>query len=81
MWMAGWEVPRRLLWPSLAFIGALLVLAPLLALFERWRKRPPAVQEGTGDQLAHFRTLYERGEISQEEYDRIHARLSGPNLY
>jgi hypothetical protein len=28
------------------------------------------------DQLAHCRALYERGEMSMEEYQRIHARLA-----
>jgi hypothetical protein len=79
MFAAGipWEAPRQLLWPSLAFIGALLVLALVVAWMDRWRKRQP--QQGrlsTSDQLAHFRTLYERGEMSPEEYARVHALLA-----
>src|SRR5205807_2092457 len=71
------EAPRQLLWPSLALIAALLLLALVVALIDRWRKpRSPAERLTTQDQLAHFRTLYERGELSPEEYGRIHGVLA-----
>lgn len=70
------QAKSGLLWASLAFIGVLLLLALVLAWFERWRKRGSDETSGTGNQLSSFRSLYERGELSQEEYDRVHALLT-----
>ncbi len=56
-------------------IAALLVGALVILFVDRWRKRPSEQRFTSGDQLAHFRELYEEGEISREEYDRIRGRL------
>ncbi len=66
----------RLFWATLALIGVLLVGALVIGAVERWRKRPPPPPFRVGDQLAHFRTLYERGELSAEEFARIRGRLT-----
>jgi hypothetical protein len=59
----------------------LVLLAGALALFilERWRKR----QFGEGDttqesaeSLTSFRALYERGELSKEEYERVRHKMA-----
>src|SRR5579871_2137594 len=55
--------------------GALLVGAIVVAFFDRWRKRRANETYTTHDQLTSFRLLYERGELSQEEYERIRVRL------
>ena len=47
------------------------------AELKRWRKRPTEERVSAGDQLSHFRSLYDRGEISREEFDRIRTRLGG----
>jgi hypothetical protein len=56
-----------------------LLGALVLAWFDRLRKRGDQSVLTPGDQLAAFRLSYERGELSQEEYERIRARL-GPKL-
>jgi putative oligomerization/nucleic acid binding protein len=61
--------------PTLALAGALLVMAVIIAQVQRWRKRQDSETFTTHDQMASFRVLYERGELSQEEYDRIRQRL------
>jgi hypothetical protein len=67
-----------LLRTSLPLIGALLVAALILYLVARWRQRAAAgVTPPAGDQLAHFRSLYERGQMSREEFDRVRALLIG----
>jgi hypothetical protein len=78
LWFAArdWEAPRRLLWPSLALVAVLLLLALFMAWLDRWRKRQAADRLTTNEQLAHFRELFERGEMSREEYARVHALLS-----
>jgi hypothetical protein len=66
----------RLLWATLALVGALLLGALVIWWVERWRRRPPEPPESATDQLAHFRKLYDRGVLSAEEFQRIHALLS-----
>jgi hypothetical protein len=56
--------------------GSLLVLAIVIAIASRWRKRSASPVYEPGDQLAHFRSLYERGMMSQEEFDRVRGLLS-----
>ena len=69
----------ELLWAALPLIGILLVAALVIYFVDRWRKRAAAAQEEAecSDQLSHFRSLYERGEMSQEEYDRVRLLLAG----
>src|SRR5438094_7221668 len=69
----------RLLWATISLVAILLLGALVLAWFDRLRKRADPSVLTPGDQLATFRLSYERGELSQEEYERIRARL-GPKL-
>jgi hypothetical protein len=63
------------LWTTLALVVALLLGALVIAVAERWRKTTREGRSDAGDQLAHFRRLYERGELSREEFERIRAKL------
>jgi hypothetical protein len=63
----------RPLWIALAV--AILLGALVIFLVDRWRKRAQADQFSAGDQLSRFRLLYEQGELSREEYDRIRSKL------
>src|SRR5206468_2906383 len=74
-----WEDPR-FLWSALALLGLLLVGSFLIALLSRWRKRADPQSLTANDQLAHFRELYEKGELSQTEFERIRAKLAGQLL-
>jgi Short C-terminal domain len=65
----------RLLWLTLALAGIILVGAVVIALLDRWRKHAAPEVSTANDQLAQFRELYERGELSQAEFDRIRATL------
>jgi len=65
----------QLLWATAALSGILLIAAGIIALFNRWRKRQANNTTENFDQLASFRALYERGELSQEEFDRIRRRI------
>jgi hypothetical protein len=66
----------RLLWYALALVVLLLVGAYVIWLADRWRKRAQQPHVSSGDQLAHFRRLYEQGEISAEEFARIRGLLT-----
>jgi hypothetical protein len=70
----------RLIWAALPLIGALLAGALILYVIDRWRKRQADEEEAAcapNSQLSHFRTLYERGEISREEFEKVKALLAG----
>ena len=69
----GWD--PRLLWTTLALAAIIVVGAGLVALLDRWRKRAAPAIFDANDQLAHFRELYDKGELSQEEFERIRERL------
>jgi hypothetical protein len=66
----------QLLWATFALIATLLLGALVFAWLDRWRKRPTAGVLTPAEELAAFRSSYERGELSQEEYGRIRARLA-----
>jgi len=63
--------------PILFMVGAFLVGAVVIALVQRWRRRNSALSPTASDQLAQFRTLYEQGAISEEEYRRLRNILGG----
>lgn len=66
----------QLLVTSLCLVAALLVAAIVVALVKRWRHQREAEEDlSPNAQLAHFRSLYEKGTISQEEFERLRALL------
>ena len=68
----------QLLVTGLCLAAALLVGAIVIALSSRWRRRRgPEEDLSPSGQLAHFRSLYEAGTISQEEFERLRNLLGG----
>jgi hypothetical protein len=57
--------------------GTLFAGAIIIALVNRWRKRQENETFTTHDNLAAFRILYERGELSAEEFERVKKQLLG----
>jgi Short C-terminal domain len=57
--------------------GALLLGAVVLALLNRWRRRSAEDRLTPAEQLAQFRSLYERGLLSQDEFERLRNLLGG----
>src|SRR5262249_38292205 len=57
-------------------IATLLLGALVFAWLDRWRKRSRRDDASPADLLTSFRSSYEQGELSQEEYERIRARLA-----
>ena len=73
---SAWKAP--VLWTTLALVAALLLGALVLAIVDRWRKRAAMAERmSPGQQLTHFRRLYDKGELSREEFERIRALLGG----
>jgi hypothetical protein len=63
--------------PGLALAGALLAGAFVIALIRRWWYQTGSPVAEASDQLSHYRALYERGAISEEEYQRLRRALRG----
>jgi hypothetical protein len=56
---------------------AFAVGAGLLYWADRWRKRQLAVSaDDPSAELTSYRALYDAGELSKEEYERIRAKLA-----
>lgn len=61
---------------SLVLAGLLLLAAVIFFLFDRWRKKP-AVEDSARDvslSLSSFKEMYENGELTEAEYERIKAK-------
>ena len=73
------DAPKmQLLVAGLCLAAVLLVGAVLLALLNRWwRRRSTPEDLSPSAQLAQFRSLYEAGTISQEEFERLRNLLGG----
>jgi hypothetical protein len=70
------ERTLRLLVTSLCLVAGLLLAALIVALVNRWRQRHETKDETSPTaQLAHFRSLYEAGTISLEEFERLRTLL------
>jgi hypothetical protein len=71
------ERTMQLLLASLCLVAALLVAAAVIALVNRWRRQRDAKEDiSPNAELSHYRSLYEAGTISQEEFERLRAVLS-----
>jgi len=65
----------RLVIYSLCIVAILLLGAFVIAWVNRWRRGADSNGLSPSDQLTQYRSLYEEGEISQEEFDRLRALL------
>jgi len=80
--VAGWwdalSGRERLLLSSLALVLVLLAGAFVIYLADRWRRRTaPSTICDANEQMASFRELYERGELSRQEFESIRNKLTG----
>jgi len=63
------------LWTILALLAVVLAAAVVIVGLARWAKQPPGGPLSAGAELSLFRSLYERGECSKEEYEQIREKL------
>jgi len=70
------------IWGIAGLALALLAGAFLVYLTDKWRKRVAAQSVDTSQELTEFRRMFERGEITEEEYaklrDRVAQRVKAP---
>lgn len=65
------------IYASVGLAGALLFGAVAVYAVDRWRKRATIAAHGeSGSELTSFRTMYERGEITDEEYARLRQKVA-----
>src|SRR5262249_35813579 len=75
--------PKRVDWDpsfliySLVLVGILLLGALIIATVQRWRQLNSRGSLSPSDQLAQFRSLYEEGALSEEEFQRLRTLLGG----
>jgi hypothetical protein len=65
----------RLLWLTLVLVAIILLGAVVIVWVDRWRKTSDAEPLDATDQLAYYQELYDQGEISLKEFERIRAKL------
>jgi hypothetical protein len=65
----------RLVIAGAMFAGCLFVAAMIIALVKKWRKKQDVVLPSASDQLSEYRALFEAGNLSKEEFERIRERL------
>jgi len=69
-----------ILTPALWLAGALLLAAlvfKIIKLIRESQRRQSATDDSVHGQLSHFRKAFERGELSEVEYDRVYKLLTG----
>jgi hypothetical protein len=67
----------EVIWGTAGLALALLGGALVIWLVDRWRKQATAATTNTAEELTDFRGMYERGEITEEEYVRLRNKVSG----
>ena len=66
---------RLFLWVSV-LTGVILLGGVFIGRMDRWRKRQMEATDDPAEPLGNFRDMYERGELSKEEYDRVLHRMA-----
>ena len=68
--------PSFLIWSGV-LVAVLLLAAVFFMFFDRWRKRPTGeTTREAAEGFGSFRQMYENGEITEAEYDRIRAKMA-----
>ncbi len=59
-------------------VGALLLGAVVFAVVDRWRKRDATAAAGreSTESLTSFRAMFDNGELTREEYEKIRDRVA-----
>jgi hypothetical protein len=65
----------EVIWGTVALALALFAGAFIIWLVDRWRKRLGQNQASL-DELSEYRQMLEHGEITEEEYQRLRAKVS-----
>jgi hypothetical protein len=69
------EAAWKIFWTIVVLIVVVIIVGGLIMFLTRWIKRSNAAAKTFGDDRTSFKVLYERGELTEEEYQKIRARL------
>lgn len=61
----------------LVLVGLLLASALIVSIVQRWRDKPGRLSPTADEELSQYRRMYERGEITHEEFQRLRMFLGG----
>lgn len=75
LWADLTKEEKLFIWTG-ALAGVILVAAVVLGRVERWRKRQMGDVDDRPEHVGSFREMYERGELSKEEYDKVLRRVA-----
>jgi uncharacterized membrane protein len=67
---------ERLIIVTGGLVGVLILGATIIARVDRWRKRQHFDQVETSLHVGNFREMYENGEITKDEYDRVIRKMA-----
>ena len=65
----------RLLLAAGMLSGSLFLFAIMLVIVKRWRKKQEVIMPSTHEQLNSYRQLFDDGNLTKEEFERIRKRL------
>jgi len=66
----------ELIWGMAGLAAALVVGAVAILFVDRWRRSAALVEREPGQELTDFRAMFERGEISKEEYEKLRLKVA-----
>ncbi len=66
----------EVIWGTAGIALALMAGAFAIWLVDRWRKNAAADREDAISELTDYRGMYERGEITEDEYIRLRDRVA-----
>jgi hypothetical protein len=70
-------IKSETLWITVGLLALALVIgAVVLAAVDRWRKKTNPFDVGSVEEVSNFREMYESGEITHAEYERIRNKVS-----
>lgn len=69
--------PGDIVLPALGLVAVLIAGALLFAAFKRWRERDEKADFSVHAELMAYREARDAGEMTEEEYQRVFAKLSG----
>jgi hypothetical protein len=64
------------IWGMAGLAAALVVGAIAIVLVDRWRKRSALGEMQASEELTGFRAMFERGEISKDEYEKLRLKVA-----
>jgi hypothetical protein len=71
-------IKSETLWITVGILLLVLFVGiVILAWIDRWRKRSVPFEKGPVEEVTNFREMYESGEITQSEYERIRVKMAG----